>query len=84
MEISTHAASNQAVQAIHSGFQRLADNTQKIIQPGNDLKNPAESLSTSLEATLIDNQQIATQIQGLAKVIKTEDAMLGKLFEAWA
>lgn len=84
MDISANSASQLATQGIQSGFQRLADNTQRIIQPIADLQSPSQSSSTSLEASLIDNQQIATQIQGLAKVLKTEDALLGKLFEDWA
>ena len=84
MDISTNAASLQAIQGIYNGFQRLADNTQKIIQPINDLKVPPESSTNSPEALLIDNQQITNQIQGLAKVLKTEDTLLGNLFEDWA
>ncbi len=84
MDISANSASQIATQGIQSGFQRLADNTQRIIQPVNPQQSQAQTSSTSLEASLIDNQQIATQIQGLAKVLKTEDALLGKLFEDWA
>ena len=85
MDISTNSASQLAAQGIQNGFQKLADNTQNIITP---LKTQGsvtpQASSTSLEASLIDNQQISTQIQSLAKVIKTEDSLIGKLFDDWA
>lgn len=83
MDTSVSSAFQLAAQGIQSGFQRLADNTQRIIQPAAK-ESQSKASSTSLEASLIDNQKIANQIQGLAKVLKTEDVLLGKLFEDWA
>lgn len=83
MDTSVSSAFQLAAQGIQSGFQRLADNTQRIIQPAAK-ESQSQASSTSLEASLIDNQKIANQIQGLAKVLKTEDVLIGKLFEDWA
>ena len=85
MDISINSASQLATQGIQKGFQKLAENTQNITTPLQTLdKVTSQKASTSLEASLIDNQQISTQIQSLAKVIKTEDGLIGQLFDDWA
>jgi len=85
VDISTNSASQLAVQGIQTGFQKLAENTQNITTSLNTEKNfSSQASSTSLEASLIDNQQISNQIQSLAKVIKTEDGLIGQLLDNWA
>jgi hypothetical protein len=85
MDISTNSASQLAVQGIQTGFQKLAENSQNITA---SLKaedaSSSETSSSNLEANLIDNQQVSTQIQSLAKVIKTEDGLIGQLIDNWA
>lgn len=72
MNISSSSAI--AMQGINNGFERLADNTQKIIQPG----------SPKLEEALIDNKLAATQVQASAKSLKTYDDMIGTLINIMA
>ncbi len=87
MDISSNSASQIATQGIQTGFERLAENSQSIITP-TPLKAmegvSSQTPSTSLETSLINNQQISTQIQSLAKVIKAEDSLIGQLFDDWA
>ena len=66
--------SHFATQGIKQGFDRLAENTQKIIQPD----------SPKLEEALIDNKMAATQIQASAKALKTHDDMIGTLINIMA
>jgi len=73
MDISS-STSGIALQGINQGFERLADNTQKIIQPG----------STEVEAALIDNTQASTQVQTSAKALKTYDEMIGSIIDIMA
>ena len=54
MDTPVSSASQLATQGIQSGFQRLADNTQRIIQPAAK-ESQSQASSTSLEASLIDN-----------------------------
>jgi len=85
VNISTSSASQVAAQGIQTGFQKLAENSQNITSSLKAEEKPtSQTSSTSLEASLLDNQQISTQIQSLAKVIKTEDGLLGKLLDNWA
>lgn len=85
MDISINSTSQLATQGIQKGFQKLAENTQNMATPlQTQEKVASQKPSTSLEASLIDNQQISTQIQSLAKVIKTEDGLIGQLFDDWA
>ena len=85
MEISKNSASQLATQGIQSGFQKLAENTQNIVTPLKTMHQvTSQTTSTSLEDSLVNNQQISTQIQSLAKVMKTEDGLIGKLFDDWA
>lgn len=72
MDISSTSAI--AMQGINNGFDRLADNTQKIVQPGNP----------KLEEALIDNQQASTQVQASAKALKTYDKMIGSIIDIMA
>ncbi|MGM0541295.1 MAG: hypothetical protein ACQEQR_02505 [Pseudomonadota bacterium] len=85
MDISTNSASQLAVQGIETGFKKLAENSHNISTSlMTERKVTLQSSSTSLEASLIDNQQLSVQIQSLAKVIKTEESLIGKLFDNWA
>lgn len=85
MDISTNPASQLAVQGIQTGFQKLAENSHNISTSLMTEENVIlQSSSTSLEASLLDNQQLSVQIQSLAKLIKTEEGLLGKLFDNWA
>lgn len=85
MNISTNSVSQLATQGIQTGFQKLAENSQNITSSlTTEEKLTSQTSSTSLEASLLDNQQISTQIQSLAKVIKTEDGLLGQLLDNWA
>jgi len=63
-----------ATQGINQGFERLADNTQKIAMPG----------SNELESAIIDNKQAATQVQTSAKALKTYDDMIGSIINIMA
>ena len=72
MDISS--SSSIATQGITQGFDRLAANTQKIIQPD----------SNQVEAALIDNQQASTQVQSSAKALKTYDEMIGSIIDIMA
>ncbi|BBP45935.1 hypothetical protein THMIRHAS_13080 [Thiosulfatimonas sediminis] len=65
-----------AYQGIQQNFQRVAENTSNIVQPQADFNQTANAL--------IDNRMAQTDIEALAKVLKTQDAMLGQLFEGWA
>ncbi|GKT12275.1 MAG: hypothetical protein ISEC1_P1252 [Thiomicrorhabdus sp.] len=84
------SATNIAYQGIQSGFNRLADNTAHLNPnatsntplPENILLTP--SSPPSLESMLLNNNRTQTQIESLAKVIKTEDNLIGQLFEDWA
>lgn len=85
MDISTNPASQLAVQGIQTGFQKLAENSHNISTSLMTEENVIlQSSSTSLEASLLDNQQLSVQIQSLTKLIKTEEGLLGKLFDNWA
>ena len=84
------SATNLAHQGIQSGFNRLADNTAHL-NPNNNSNTPlpentklTQSSAPSLETMLLDNNKTQTQIESLAKVIKTEDKLIGQLFEDWA
>jgi len=84
------SASQLAYQGIQNGFKDLADNTARL-NPQNNQNKPLpeatelkQAPQQSLESMLIDNKQTATQIEALAKVIKTEDQLIGKLLEDWA
>ncbi|MBN2865551.1 MAG: hypothetical protein JXK16_06035 [Thiotrichales bacterium] len=73
MNVSS-SPSAMAMQGINQGFDRLADNTQKIATPGNpDLNN-----------AIIDNKQAATQVQTSAKALKTYDEMIGSIIDIMA
>ena len=63
-----------ALQSINQGFERLAENTQKIATPS----------SQGLEDAIIDNKQAATQVQTGAKALKTYDDMIGSLIDIMA
>lgn len=84
------SASNLAYQGIQAGFDRLSDNTSRLNpnhskpQPLPDNTPLSQAAGPSLETMLLDNNRTATQIESLAKVMKTEDALIGKLFEDWA
>lgn len=85
MDISTNPASQLAAQGIQTGFQKLAENSHNISTSLMTEENVIlQSSSTSLEASLLDNQQLSVQIQSLTKLIKTEEGLLGKLFDNWA
>lgn len=85
MNIHTNSGTQSALQGIQTGFQKLAENSQNITSSLKaEEKLTSQTSSTSLEASLIDNQQISTQIQSLAKVIKTEDGLIGQLLDNWA
>ncbi|WP_019556231.1 hypothetical protein [Thiomicrorhabdus arctica] len=85
MNIPTNSASQLAIQGIQTGFQKLSENSQNIASSlKTEEKLTSQSTSTSLETSLIDNQQLSTQIQSLAKVIKTEDGLIGQLLDNWA
>ncbi|HHT00373.1 MAG TPA: hypothetical protein ENK73_05890 [Thiomicrospira sp.] len=73
MDISA-SANSIALQGMNQGFERLAENTQKIIKPG----------SEELESALIDNKQAATQVQTSAKALKTYDGMIGSIIDIMA
>ncbi|MBO1926601.1 hypothetical protein J3998_03345 [Thiomicrorhabdus sp. 6S2-11] len=73
---SINAVSNAgmtAYQGIQQNFNRLADNTQTIIQPQQSFDNTANAL--------IDNKMAQTDIEALVKVLKTEDLLLGQLLD---
>ncbi|MEA3404473.1 MAG: hypothetical protein U9R28_01900 [Pseudomonadota bacterium] len=73
MDVSA-SANSIALQGINQGFERLAENTQKIIKPG----------SEELETALIDNRQASTQVQTSAKALKTYDDMIGSIIDIMA
>lgn len=91
------SATNLAHQGIQAGFKKLAENTEQL-NPNStssqapDAKNQESSVqkvsadapTQSLEEMLLSNNKTQTQIEGLAKVIKTEDKLIGQLFEDWA
>ena len=85
------SATNLAHQGIQAGFKQLADNTAQLNPNNNNKPTPSpESLKEegapvqNLEEMLLNNNKTQTQIESLAKVIKTEDELIGKLFEDWA
>lgn len=63
-----------ATLGIQQGFERLADNTQKIIHPESGQQTEA----------LLDNTQAAKQIETSAKALKTADDMIGTLLDVMA
>lgn len=69
-------ASMLAYQGIQQNFNRLAENTQTIVQPQQSFDKTANAL--------IDNRMAQTDIEALVKVLKTEDNMIGQLLDAWA
>jgi len=73
MDISA-SANSIALQGINQGFERLAENTQKIVKPG----------SEEVESALIDNTQASTQVQTSAKALKTYDGMIGSIIDIMA
>ncbi len=73
MNVSS-SASTVALQGINQGFERLADNTQKIVKPG----------SAEVESALIDNTQASTQVQSSAKALKTYNDMIGSIIDIMA
>lgn len=68
--------SMQAYQGIQQNVNRLAENTQTIIQPQQSFDNTA--------GALIDNRMAQNDIEALVKVLKTEDDMIGQLLDGWA
>lgn len=73
MNVSNHPAA-MAVSGINQGFDRLAENTQKITNPQSEQQ---------LEA-LVDNTQVEKQVQASAKALKTYDEMIGTLIDVIA
>jgi len=74
-----------------ASLTKLAENTQQITsQPPNPPLNQSQTSlqvttpTKSVESLLLENNQVETQIQSLAKVIKTEDNLIAQLFEDWA
>ncbi|WP_373017150.1 hypothetical protein [Thiomicrorhabdus sp.] len=63
-----------AVGGINKGFERLADNTQKIVNPQS---------GQQVEA-LVDNTQVEKQVQASTKALKTYDGMIGTLLDVMA
>lgn len=91
------SATNLAHQGIQSGFKKLAENTEQLNPNSTTAQSPvpddkedtvqklsAEAPTQSLEEMLLSNNKTQTQIESLAKVIKTEDKLIGQLFEDWA
>jgi hypothetical protein len=70
MSFAIHPAAS-AISGIQNGFERLADNSQKIANP-----NSGQQL-----AALVDNTQIEKQVQASAKALKTYDQMIGQLLD---
>lgn len=85
--LSATSASQQALQGIQSGLQRFSENSAQILNPNltpeqhtNGIDQPK---TKDLAGNLIDNNQIVTQVQSLSKVLKTEESLLGQLFDRW-
>jgi len=72
--ITSSAPSATAIQGIQQGFERLANSTQTIANPN----------SPDVTQALIDNTQVATQVQTSAKALKTHDEMIGRLIDIMA
>lgn len=64
----------QAISGMNQGFERLAENTQKITHPESGQQAQA----------LIDNTQAARQVESSAKALKTYDEMIGSLLDVTA
>ncbi|MBO1925148.1 hypothetical protein [Thiomicrorhabdus sp. 6S3-12] len=73
MQISNFA--NIAYNGIQKNFERLNENTQTIVAPQQSFDNTANAL--------IDNRMAQNDIEALVKVIKTEDGLIGQLFDTW-
>lgn len=74
MQINNFA--NIAYNGIQKNFERLDENTQTIVTPQQSFDNTANAL--------IDNRMAQNDIEALVKVIKTEDGLIGQLFDTWA
>jgi len=81
-------ASLTAIQCIQSGFQTLADNTSLLSPASNstatDSLNSKNTSNNPLNEMLVKNIETSQTIQSLAKVIKTEDLLLGNLLDTWS
>lgn len=75
MQINTQiSAGHYATTGIQQGFERLTDNTQKIVHPESGQQTEA----------LIDNTQVAKQVESSVKALKTYDGMIGTLLDVIA
>ncbi|MDX1348215.1 MAG: hypothetical protein R3189_08220 [Thiomicrorhabdus chilensis] len=70
----SNSPSAMAVSGINQGFERLAENTQNIIDPHS---------GRQLES-LVDNTLAEKQVQASAKALKTYDEMIGSLIDVIA
>ncbi|QKI89157.1 hypothetical protein [Thiomicrorhabdus xiamenensis] len=73
MQVNNFA--NIAYNGIQKNFERLNENTQTIVTPQQSFDNTANAL--------IDNRMAQKDIEALVKVIKTEDGLIGQLFDTW-